>query len=206
MDDFNDLKNKTRKKLKDAKAELKKSIRAKEKVVELLEKDFNILDKFKIGNLIKRDPEKYYYPYYLIEGEPVLKDDVIAVPVRRDIYPIFSVDYCSMHSPLYVDTFSIPINELETVEVITVREFFEEHKERCREDFEKTPIRYKNSIKDLTDEIERYKEKIKRNEEKIAEYKEKNENFKNLDFEDVYAKNVEKYLNSLGYKEAIRHA
>lgn len=205
MNDFNDLKNKSRKKLENAKAELEKSIRAKEIVVELLEKDFNILDKFKIGNLIKRNPEEYYYPYYLIVGEPVLKDDVISVPVRRDIYPTYSVDYCAMHWPLYVDTFSIPMDKLETVEIITVREFFEDYKERYRKNFEKTPIGYKNIIKDLTNEIERYKKKIKENEKKIAEYEEKTENFKNLVFEDVYAKNVEKYLNSCGYKEAIRH-
>ena len=94
MADFNYLKKQAKKKLEDAKADLEKSIEEKEKVVELLKKDFDFFDKFVVGNLIKRDPEKHYYPYCLIVGEPEYKNGEIVVPIRNNIFPDYDVEYC----------------------------------------------------------------------------------------------------------------
>ena len=205
MADFNYLKKQAKKKLEDAKADLEKSIEEKEKVVELLKKDFDFFDKFVVGNLIKRDPEKHYYPYCLIVGEPEYKNGEIVVPIRNNIFPDYDVEYCCIRWQIGVELFRIPVNELNTIKVITVRELFEENKEKYRKVFKGAVDRYECTIRDCEKGIKACKERIESYEESIKKYKEKIENYKTLVFEDVYAKNVETYLKSEGYKQSTMY-
>lgn len=203
MADFNYLKKQAKKKLEDAKADLEKSIKEKERIVELLQKDYDVFDKFTIGNLIKVEESEYGYAYYLIVGEPVTYTDGVVIPIRHHVYVNYGVcfngvdDYCNMNVSGVVDTIKIPMDKLDNINIITVREFLKEQKEVHRKDFNGMINCYKSRIRSLKNEI-------KKNEEKIKEYEEIIKKRKKLVFDDVYDKAVENYLNSEGYKDATK--
>lgn len=173
---------------KDIKKELEKienDIKKQLEIVNILQSNFNDIDRFKPGNIIKTNGV-----YYLIADEPFVQEDMLKIPIRHHIYPFMNkfLGYpptLDMNMSGVIDIAQIPLKDMNKVNIISVRDMFNEKKESVIIDKQKY-------IENLESKIEKYKKDIEDKTNKIIMYKDEIENYKTYDFEVL----LDEYLNS----------
>lgn len=187
--ELKDLKKKAQKELEKEIKDLDDIIKKRQEMVNVLQSNFDDIDRFKPGNIIKTNGG-----YYLIADEPFVRGDMLKIPIRHHIYPIMN-RFLGYHPSLnmnmsgVIDIAQVPLKDMNKVNIISVRDMFNEKKESIIIDKQKY-------IERLKSEIERYKEDIEDKTNKITTYKEEIERCKTYDFNKEFEVLLDEYLNS----------
>lgn len=180
---FTELKENRKKKLEEAIDEYKK-------LVACLEKEFDDLEKFKIGNIIeyKNDSCKTT-EYLIITDNPILGRDTIKIPVRHHVYGYTCGINVGLNFSGAIDLIEIYLDKIKDVTVITINDFFILQKDKIYESFKNEIIGAENQIKQEQERIEESKNRIKQLNESIAK-------MNNIDFDSEFKKSINKYIDN----------
>ena len=183
------LKRNIEKDIKKELDEIENDIKKRLEMVDILKSKFNDIDKFKPGNIIKTNRG-----YYLIADEPFVRGDMLKIPIRHHIYPIMNnfLGYppsLNMNMSGVIDIAQVPLKDMNKVNIISVRDMFNEKKESIIIDKQK-------HIERLKSDIERCKKDIEDKTNKITTYEEEIERCKTYDFNKEFEVLLDEYLNS----------
>jgi len=195
--EFKDLKNKAKRELAAAIKKQEEMINQQQELINNLQLNFDNIDRFKPGNMIKKDSE-----YYLIAGEPFIVGNRLKIPIRHHIYPILNMFIGHPHSITMnmsgaIDIAEVPLDQMDKVNIVSVKDMFYDKKESIRPSIPDT-------IKGLKLRIERCKRDIEEANNKIEDYTKEIEIYKKYDFDKEFEIILNKYLNSDSLKEAIK--
>ena len=180
---FTELKENRKKKLEEAIDEYKK-------LVACLEKEFDDLEKFKIGNIIEYKYDSYNATEYLIITDyPILGRDTIKIPVRHHVYGYTCGGNVGLNFSGAIDLIEIYLDKIKDVKVITINEFFILQKDKIHESF-------KNEIESKESAIKREKEKIEESKNRIKQLNESIVKMNNMDFDSEFKKYINKYIDN----------
>ena len=191
--DFEELKQK-------AKAELESAIKKQEELIKKLEIDFNSIDKFKVGNIVVKPRGEFkgviYYDYYLIADTPLVEGEMLKIPIRHHIKLRMDATRCDMNMSGVIDLLEIPISDLESTTVITLKEMFIREKSNLKAEFTATIDSSHHNIEKYQREIEKLQGYIKHSEDYIAESEA-------YDFDASFDSAVDKYLTSESFQKDL---
>lgn len=186
---FTELKEERKKKLEEAINEYKK-------LVACLEKEFDDIEKFKIGNIIEYRNDSYKtVEYLIITDNPILGNDNIKIPVRHHVYGYTCGGNVCLNFSGAIDLIEIHLDKIKDVKVITINEFFILQKDKIYESFQ-------NEIKSNEKAIRCEKERIEESKKRIQQLNESIAKMNNIDFDSEFTKSINKYIDSR-YMDAI---
>ena len=188
--DFEELK-------KEAKEKLEKALEKQKHIVELLQTDFDNLDKLKKGSVISSRDN------YIIVGDPIIEGIDVIVPVRHHVYPQIDTKHISMNFSGVIDYLKIPIEKLPDIKCRTLKEYFFDNKEEIRKKLTDSNDNSTNSIKRFKRLIEQNEEQIKSFKRNIEQLENSQKDFESFSFDDNFESFVDKYIDSDDIKNYI---